>query len=38
MDKLQIVTQFLAMLEDHPQAALVLIALAAIIKQWPPKG
>jgi len=38
MDKLQIVTELLKMLEDHHQAALVLIALAAIIKQWPPKG
>jgi hypothetical protein len=38
MDKLQIVTEFLAIVEDHLYAALVLIALAAIIKQWPPKG
>ena len=38
MDKLQIVTEFLAILEANHYAALVLIALAAIVKQWPPKG
>jgi hypothetical protein len=38
MNTLEILTEFLAVLEAKPYAAIVLIALAAIIKQWPPKA
>jgi hypothetical protein len=38
MEMLRLVTEFLTILEDKPYAAIVLIALAAVIRQWPPKA